>query len=792
MAPGQVNRATAYGGLRAARGPRSTRPVRRRDRRRRRRRSGDRARADAPRRLVRARRGRPRTSAPGTSKANTAILHTGFDAKPGTIESKLVARGHELLSRYAERVGIPTATTGALMVAWNAEQLEALDGIAAKAAENGYSETRAVTVEELYRREPALGQGALGALEIPGEGIVCPFTTTLALATEAVLGGCELVLGARVHDVDRAASVRRSTPRADRSRAEYLVNAAGLHSDELDAHARPRRLHRDAAPRRADRLRQARPSASSTTSCCPCPTAKTKGVLVAPTVYGNVLLGPTADDVAEQAGPLDHRRRPGLAARGRARGSCPRLVRPRGHRDLRRPAGGDRGSRLPAPRPRRAAIRLRRRHPLDRRVRVDGDRRARPRGPRRAPASACRSQPREVELRMPNIGELSPRPYQQPELMRPRPGLRPHRLLLRAGDAGRDRGGDERSDPALRPRRSEAPNPCPDGSLPGLLLRRRGRGEPQAMSAAEGVVIVGGGPSGLAAAIELRRRGVEPGDRDRARARDRRHPRHSDHTGFGASRHEAGPVRPPVRAPLRASSRPGPGSSWSPRRWSPTGRATRRLRLTGPGGRAELEPPAVVLATGCRERPRSARLVPGSRPAGVMTTSTLQQLVYLHGERVGRRAVVVGAEHVSFSAVATLAHGGASVAGLVTDLPRHQSLAVFRLGAAIRYRARLWTRTALTAIHGTEPGRGGRADRPRLGAHAKRALRPGRVHRRLDPRPRAGRDGRLRDRPRDARPARRRRDFAPRPRASSRPATSSTPRRPPTSPRSTDATSRAR
>jgi thioredoxin reductase len=128
----------------------------------------------------------------------------------------------------------------------------------------------------------------------------------------------------------------------------------------------------------------------------------------------------------------------------------------------------------------------------------------------------------------------------------------------------------------------------------------------------------------------------------------------------------------------------------------------RGLKLTGPGGRDEIEPPAVVLATGCRERPRSARLVPGSRPPGVMTTATLQQLVHLQGRKVGRRAVIVGAEHVSFSAVATLAHGGASVAGLVTELPHHQSLRSFRVGAAVRYRAPVWTRTALTGIHGSE------------------------------------------------------------------------------------------
>ena len=122
----------------------------------------------------------------GTSKANTAILHTGFDAKPGTVESGLVARGYELLGEYADRVGIPTAKLGALLVAWSPEQREALVGIEAAARENGYGEARRVDVEELYAREPNLGPGAEGALEIPGEGIVCPFTTTLAYATEAL------------------------------------------------------------------------------------------------------------------------------------------------------------------------------------------------------------------------------------------------------------------------------------------------------------------------------------------------------------------------------------------------------------------------------------------------------------------------------------------------------------------------------------------------------------------------------------------------------------------------------
>ena len=103
-----------------------------------------------------------------------------------------MARGYALLGDYAERVGIPLERTGALLVAWNDEQLGEFPGIVERSRANGYSRPRELAVEELYRREPHLGPGALGALEVPDEGIICPFTTPLAFATEAVLAGCEL------------------------------------------------------------------------------------------------------------------------------------------------------------------------------------------------------------------------------------------------------------------------------------------------------------------------------------------------------------------------------------------------------------------------------------------------------------------------------------------------------------------------------------------------------------------------------------------------------------------------
>ena len=215
------------------------------------------------------------------------------------------------------------------------------------------------------------------------------------------------------------------------------------------------------------------------------------------------------------------------------------------------------------------------------------------------------------------------------------------------------------------------------------------------------VAIVGGGPAGLAAAIELRRRGVGDVVVVEREAEPGGIPRHARHQGFGLRdlrRALSGPAYARRYADLARRAGADLLTETMVTGWGGEG----MLELTGPGGRSTLSPAAIVLATGCRERPRSARLVPGSRPAGVMTTGMLQQLVYLQRLPAGRRALVVGAEHVSFSAIVTLAHGGARTIALTTELERHQSLAAFRLGARLRYRVPVWTRLRVSAIRGRE------------------------------------------------------------------------------------------
>ena len=213
------------------------------------------------------------------------------------------------------------------------------------------------------------------------------------------------------------------------------------------------------------------------------------------------------------------------------------------------------------------------------------------------------------------------------------------------------------------------------------------------------VVIVGGGPAGLAAAIELRRRGVARVVVLEREAEAGGIPRHTAHLGFGVRdlhRLLSGPAYAARYVQLARAAGVDVRTETSVTGWA----GPRTLAITAPTGRGSLRGTAVLLATGCRERPRTARLVPGARPLGVFTTGALQQLVYLEKERVARRAVVVGAEHVSFSAVVTLAHAGATTAAIVTDEPRHQSYGALAWATAGWRRVPILTDTVVSSIVG--------------------------------------------------------------------------------------------
>lgn len=236
----------------------------------------------------------------GASKANSAIWHTGFDAQPGTLEAQLLRRGYPLLEAFMTQARVPFERLGALLVAWTPEEEAALPQLLERAYQNGVSNVRLLSASEVYDLEPNLGSGARGGLYVPDEGILCTYTLPLALATGAVLNGVDLKLSFPVREIQHNpdGSYELKGP-GGQVQCHYLINAAGLHADEIN-----RQLGYSAfriIPRRGEFIVFDKFARSLIRHIIlPVPTAITKGVLISPTVYGNVLLGPTAEDIEDK------------------------------------------------------------------------------------------------------------------------------------------------------------------------------------------------------------------------------------------------------------------------------------------------------------------------------------------------------------------------------------------------------------------------------------------------------------------------------------------------------------
>ncbi|MDT0444359.1 NAD(P)/FAD-dependent oxidoreductase [Streptomyces johnsoniae] len=213
------------------------------------------------------------------------------------------------------------------------------------------------------------------------------------------------------------------------------------------------------------------------------------------------------------------------------------------------------------------------------------------------------------------------------------------------------------------------------------------------------VLVIGGGPAGLTAAARLAPR--VPGEVlvVEREAEAGGIPRHSDHTGYGLR--DLHRVMRGPRYAAHLAARAAEAGAVIHTRTMVTGWAdAHTAEVTGPAGRRRIRARAVVLATGARERPRPARRVPGDRPHGVYTTGQLQNVVHLHHGRVGRRAVIVGAELVSWSAVLTLREAGCAVALMATEHPAAESYAAFTVPGRTLLRVPVATRTRVTRVIG--------------------------------------------------------------------------------------------
>ncbi|MBP2052209.1 thioredoxin reductase [Streptomyces griseochromogenes] len=211
------------------------------------------------------------------------------------------------------------------------------------------------------------------------------------------------------------------------------------------------------------------------------------------------------------------------------------------------------------------------------------------------------------------------------------------------------------------------------------------------------VLVVGAGPAGLAAAARLAAAGAGHVEVLEREAQPGGVPRHCAHGGFGTWVH---PLTGPGYARLltQGATRTGAVVRTGVTVLDWTG--PRTLTAVGPEGPETIDARAVVLATGSRERPRAARLVPGTRPAGVLTTGELQQAVHLFGQSVGTRALIVGAEAVSYAAAGTLRAAGVRVVALVTEDARARVPRLRVQSARLGHRVPLLTDTTVAELLG--------------------------------------------------------------------------------------------
>lgn len=239
----------------------------------------------------------------GTSRANSAIVHAGFDAATGSLMARLNVEGSRLMGPLCEELGVDYQRIGSLVVCVDASGRGGLDELLRRGRQNGVEGLRVVERAELRGLEPNVADAAVAALWAPTAAIVNPFQLTVALAETAAVNGVEFRFNAPVSDVARFGRGWRVATASGPLSARVVVNAAGVHADELhNLVCRPgERL--EITPRRGQYyVLDTTAGAHVRHTVFALPTRLGKGVLVTPTTGGNLLVGPTAEDIGDKEG----------------------------------------------------------------------------------------------------------------------------------------------------------------------------------------------------------------------------------------------------------------------------------------------------------------------------------------------------------------------------------------------------------------------------------------------------------------------------------------------------------
>ena len=235
----------------------------------------------------------------GASKGNSALLHTGFDAPPKSIELRCMQAGYAEYLDIRQKLNLPLLETSALVVAWKEDEVAKLESIEKKALANGVADVRKLSQIEMRVREPQLAKTALGAILVPGEHVIDPWSAPLAYAHQAIAHGAEIIRNAEVTKATKHGDEWHLTTRWGDVNARVVINAAGLFGDHVEALAHEPDFK--IKPRKGQFVVFDKPASKLLRSIVlPVPTERTKGVVLFRTIFGNLAIGPTAEETDER------------------------------------------------------------------------------------------------------------------------------------------------------------------------------------------------------------------------------------------------------------------------------------------------------------------------------------------------------------------------------------------------------------------------------------------------------------------------------------------------------------
>lgn len=236
----------------------------------------------------------------GATRANSAIVHAGFDAKEGSLKARFNVEGSKKMEGVCRELGVPYRKNGSLVLAFDDADRAAVEGLLERGRKNGVEGLRIIEKEELKKLEPNISESAVCALYAPTGAITCPYQLCVAAVGNAMDNGAELYLDFQVTDICKTAEGYRISAGEESVEARYVINAAGCYADAV-AHMAGDDFF-SIHPRRGEYLLLDKTAGTLTSATVfKAPSKMGKGILVSPTVDGNLLLGPTAEDMEDKS-----------------------------------------------------------------------------------------------------------------------------------------------------------------------------------------------------------------------------------------------------------------------------------------------------------------------------------------------------------------------------------------------------------------------------------------------------------------------------------------------------------